>query len=446
MRDMPEHQGIAALLSGAHINYFHCLKIVEILKETEADSKNFFGQYGSQRMKDWREIVSLYQQDSLYLAEAAQLLSQNVVYEIPGLRKSLVRCDNVEEECDKQEESSHRKEKELLEEFARECKELGVEGKELRKEVIELAKDLPSVYKEVAEQVKGLDKACAAYTNFMVGMLDEGTTHQVVENLRFLVEQGNVTTYEWKYREKPIAVEEPIMVFEEEKEDGAGDSGGIDFGDDEIDFGGDDIDFGDSGAEIDFGDEIDFGESGAIESDAIDFSAVDMSDIVVEEGGMAGGVARDEEALSLLDNRRTRAIIIDELEELRGFLEQRLVESTAEGSKYSLVSVGGQESEASLRSMIAAVAAVLGTLNTPKMRQLQLIRGSPEVVGRLVDRLKAKQAQVTRVVSSREGIKRKRREAGEERTEVGNSLFVKSSRFIRAFNEMIPITSGEQAT
>jgi len=420
MRDMPEHQGIAALLSGAHINYFHCLKIVEILKETEADSKNFFGQYGSQRMKDWKEIVSLYQKDSLYLAEAAQLLTQNVVYEIPGLRKSLVRCDNVEEECDKQEGSSHRKEKELSEEFARECKELGVEGKELRKEVIELAKDLPSVYEEVAEQVKGLSKACTAYTNFMVGMLDEGTTHQVVENLRFLVEQGNVTTYEWKYREKPITVEEPIMVFEEEKEDC--DSGNIDFGDDKIDFGGDDIDFGDSGAEIDFGDEIDFGESGVVESDAIDFSAVDMSDIVVEEGGMAGGVARDEEALSLLDNRRTRAIIIDELEELRGFLEQRLVESTAEGSKYSLVSVGGQESEASLRSMIAAVAAVLGTLNTPKMRQLQLIRGSPEVVGRLVDRLKAKQAQVARVVSSREGIKRKRREAGEERTEVSRQL------------------------
>merc|ERR1712126_24159 len=185
----------------------------------------------------------------------------------------------------KQEESSHRKEKELLEEFGRECRELGVEGKELRREVIELAKDLPSVYKEVAEKVKGLDKACATYTNFMAGMLDEGTTHQVVENLRFLVEQGNVTTYEWKYREKPIAVEEPTMVFEEEKEENNADSGGIDFGDDEIDFGGDEIDFGDSGAEIDFGDEIDFGESGAVENDAIDFSAVDMSDIVVEEGG-----------------------------------------------------------------------------------------------------------------------------------------------------------------
>ena len=217
----------------------------------------------------------------------------------------------------------------------------------------------------------------------------------MVENLRFLVEHGNVTTYEWKYREKPITVEEPTMVFEEKDEDnGAPDSGGIDFGDDEIDFGGDEIDFGgDSGAEIDFGDETEFGESPTDDA-PIDFSAVDMSDIVVEEGGMAGGVARDEEALRLLDNRRTRAIIIDELEELRGFLEQRLVESAGEGSKYSLVSGGGQESEASLRCMVGQVAAVLGTLTTAKMRQLQLIRGSPEVVGRLVDRLKAKQAQV----------------------------------------------------
>lgn len=37
------------------INYYHCVKIVEILKETEANSRNIFGRYSSQRMK-----VSLY--------------------------------------------------------------------------------------------------------------------------------------------------------------------------------------------------------------------------------------------------------------------------------------------------------------------------------------------------------------------------------------------------
>ena len=32
MLDMPEHQGIKELLTGAHINYFHCIKIVELLR------------------------------------------------------------------------------------------------------------------------------------------------------------------------------------------------------------------------------------------------------------------------------------------------------------------------------------------------------------------------------------------------------------------------------
>ena len=49
------------------INYFHCLRIVEILKETEAASKNLFGRYSSQRMKDWQEIVRLYEKDGVYL-------------------------------------------------------------------------------------------------------------------------------------------------------------------------------------------------------------------------------------------------------------------------------------------------------------------------------------------------------------------------------------------
>ena len=31
--DMPEHEGIKQLLTGSNINYFHCLKIVDILRE-----------------------------------------------------------------------------------------------------------------------------------------------------------------------------------------------------------------------------------------------------------------------------------------------------------------------------------------------------------------------------------------------------------------------------
>jgi len=116
---MPAHDGIASLLSGAckqlkqvnlslwnsqeratmeiilltDINYFYCIKIVEILKETEADTKNLFGRYGSQRMKDWQEILRLYEKDNVYLAEAAQMLMRNVNYEIPNIKKQMQKLE-----------------------------------------------------------------------------------------------------------------------------------------------------------------------------------------------------------------------------------------------------------------------------------------------------------------------------------------------------------------
>ncbi len=37
--------------SFSDINYFHCLRIVEILKDTESGTKNIFGRYSSTRMK-----------------------------------------------------------------------------------------------------------------------------------------------------------------------------------------------------------------------------------------------------------------------------------------------------------------------------------------------------------------------------------------------------------
>ncbi|KFQ32873.1 CDK5 regulatory subunit-associated protein 3, partial [Mesitornis unicolor] len=67
IQDMPENEEIAQLLAGAYLHYFHCLRIVEILKGTEASTKNLFGRYSSQRMKDWQEIVALYEKENTYL-------------------------------------------------------------------------------------------------------------------------------------------------------------------------------------------------------------------------------------------------------------------------------------------------------------------------------------------------------------------------------------------
>ena len=118
---MPEHETILELLSGSctfpligkldvlllwngwrvlcfsDINYFHCCQIIEILKETEADTKNLFGVYGSKRMKEWQEIVRLYQKDSVYLAEAANILLRNVKYEIPNIKKQIAKFKQLQQ-------------------------------------------------------------------------------------------------------------------------------------------------------------------------------------------------------------------------------------------------------------------------------------------------------------------------------------------------------------
>ena len=192
-------------------------------------------------------------------------------------------------------------------------------------------------------------EACDAYQDFVKVTLDEGVEEKVIENLRFLIQHGDITTYEWKYGEKPISVEQAELAFVDGDEDTAADQ--IDF-DDNIDFGDSTVD---SGA-VDFGEgeEIDFGDSGNEEvidfggddGDAVidfDIDSVDTSAIVVEAGGLAGGVAREEEALSLLDNRRTRALLLDELEELAGFLGQRLVEMESTSNKFSLSGSAGQQ-------------------------------------------------------------------------------------------------------
>ena len=400
MGDMPEHEGIKNLLTGSNINYFHCLKIVEFLKETEKDSKNFFGSYGSQRMKDWQQIVKLYQGDNIYLAEAASVLSQNVVYEGPGLKKVIAKCDTSEQECDKKEESIKRRINELELEYKKQCQELGITGDgSIKKEIIDLAKGLPELYDRLGEDAKKLLDSCKMYRSFVQSSRDCDLTEDVLGNLGFLVEHGNVTTYEWKYREKPISVENPEIIFEDEDEDEDKenpDDAEIDFGDDQ------EIDFGDDIGEIDYGDmEIGEGET----ADVIDFGDVDVSamGIVVEEGGLAGGVARDEEALSVLDNRRTRTLILDELEELAGFLSQRLAEKSSSSAKFSLISAVSEEcDEDGLRERLHTVERMSGQLSEPSMLQLQLIRSSPEVVNRLVDKLKGQTSQ-TCLISTADG-------------------------------------------
>ncbi|TRY63647.1 hypothetical protein TCAL_03583 [Tigriopus californicus] len=437
--DMPEHPVIKELLSGTNINYFHCRQIVEILKETEKDSKTFFGSYGSQRMKDWQAVISLYQNQHVYLAEAAQLLSQSVTYEIPGLKKQVAKAVQVQEECDKKEKDNLRKAKDFQHDFDKSCQQLGIPGQHLRQEIIALMKSLPETYQTVASDCRKLKKARELYAHFMRSTMENNAHNddpsqakvdfdlQVLPTLDFLIEHGNVTTYQWIHGEAPLSVEAPALDFGPNALEAVNDEA-IDFGDD-IDF-GEDIsaapgeDGQENGGDIDWGDldemgpeegEIDWGEvSQAV--DSVEDSAV--IGITVEEGGVAGGVARDTEALSLLDNRRTRTLILDDLTELECFIQQRLRELELQDEGKFVLGGGGNMTESEdphlMRSMVHEIRSVVSVLTAGQLHHLQLIRSSPKYVDRLVDSLKSKLELVDRMHALNQALSDRRDQAIQE--------------------------------
>ncbi|KAM3967080.1 CDK5RAP3 protein homolog [Aphomia sociella] len=398
IQDMPAHDDIAALLSGSYINYFHCQKIIEILKETEADTKNLFGRYGSQRMKDWQDVVRNYERDNLYLAEAAQMLVRNISYEIPGLKKQIAKEEQMQAECEKRHTDYLKNEASSKSEFLTLCRQLGIQGNKIKRELVDRLQELPEIYDKIGKSLKPLLPGIELYAAFTKYVLGDRAT-DVVTLLQYVVEHGNTTVYEWSYGEPPLSIEpDPIHIELDDDDQAAGDQ--IDFGDNVNDV----IDFGsiDSSAAIDFGDgdaaaEIDWGNIDAAPEN-VDLSAsiadvsLEESGIVVEEQGMGGGVARGKDALTLLDNPTTRNQFIDQLVELESFLKMRLYETNTsnDSHSFSLIEQLPTESSAALTAMLDAVQVAASRLTAPEVNHLHNVKHSPRYVDVLTAQLKQK--------------------------------------------------------
>uniref|UniRef100_A0A182QMX8 Uncharacterized protein n=1 Tax=Anopheles farauti TaxID=69004 RepID=A0A182QMX8_9DIPT len=398
--DMPAHDELLQLLSGAHINYFHCLRIVEILKTTEADSKNVFGRYGSQRMKEWQEIVKMYEKDSLYLAEAAQILMRNISYEIPGLRKQIKHLEQLSEEAEKKIEDLARSEKVVRGEFQHMCKQLGVKGENLRQELVDkVFNDLPGMLARVASSVTPLKKAIELYGTFVEGS-------ECLPLLKHVLGKGNTTVYEFVYGEAPLAIEEPPVKFVTQQDQEHADDGAIDFGDDggAIDF-GDELNVAADGAvELEVGD-IDWGvaaEAPVADDNVIDFNiSLEESGIVVEKDGNMGGVAKGDEAYTVLDAQQYRDRFVNDLLELQLFLKMRLHQlgssDKAQMLSFAIMDKFGDHDEKSVAGMLAEVEIVYADITDELMQHLLQIKHSPVYVDILTSNVMQKLASIEKM-------------------------------------------------
>ncbi|XP_066119934.1 CDK5 regulatory subunit-associated protein 3 [Saccopteryx bilineata] len=418
IQDMPESEEIAQLLSGSYIHYFHCLRIVDLLKGTEASTKNIFGRYSSQRMKDWQEIVALYEKDNSYLVELASLLVRNVNYEIPSLKKQIAKCQQLQQEYSRKEEEGQAGAAEMREQFYHSCKQYGITGDSVRRELLSLVKELPSQLAEIGAAAQSLGEAIDLY-QACVGFVCESPEEQVLPMLRFVQKRGNATVYEWRTGTEPSVVERPHL--EETPEQVEEDA--IDWGDFGVEVPSEGTDSGISAqaAEIDWGISLE-SDSKEAGGDGVDWGDTAALQITVLEAGTQApeGVARGSDALTLLEYPETRNQFIDELMELEIFLSQRAVEMSEEAdilsvSQFQLAPaiLQGQTKE-KVVTMVSVLQDLIGRLTSLRMQHLFMILASPRYVDRVTELLQQKLKQSQLLALKKQLMVQKQQEALEE--------------------------------
>uniref|UniRef100_A0A8B9R5N0 CDK5 regulatory subunit associated protein 3 n=1 Tax=Anas platyrhynchos TaxID=8839 RepID=A0A8B9R5N0_ANAPL len=395
LRDMPEHPEIRQLLAGS------------------GEATNLFGRYSSQRMKDWQEIVALYEKENTYLAELASLLVRSVSYEAPALRKQISRCQQAQQDFARREEECQLAAAELRERFYASCKQYGITGDNVRQELLALVKELPSLLSEIGAGASALTEVGPCWDGGCSGSfaVPPSSAEPVLPLLRHVGRRGNTTVYEWRTGLEPVRVERPEVqeVPEQPKEDAVRAALRCCSGLGRPAATRRDLGTSDGAATGGAQDEIDWGIAPVVLWGwGTPFSAPPP---------VPEGVACGSEALTVLELAETRNQFLDELMELELFLAQRLAEMEEEAdvlaaSQFQLAPPALQgQSSPRVASLLASTRALLGQLGTRRMQHLFIILASPRYVDRVSELLQQKLRQAELLLAKREALGQKRQEA-----------------------------------
>ncbi|CAI9719934.1 Hypothetical predicted protein [Octopus vulgaris] len=427
LKTLPDVNEVVDIMKNSKITYFHVKEIMSLLsQDSESGKKNILGQYSNELTKAWSEILNLYEKNNLYLAESGQIMSRNVNYEIPDLKRQIARCQQIEKDCFKKESDNTSKAADYKHKYQNSCKKYGIKGDKIKVELFELAKELPQLLCDLTNAVKSLNPVVDYYGNFIDFIVERNDfSGDSLPMVKFIINKGNCSMYEWRTGQPPITIIDEHQLTIEEQNDKCAQDDSIDWGNieesNEVNF--EDIDFDMSQITVESSENnetnggIDWGD----DTETTDKTSKEPAKIKER------GVARGNDALTVLEALDTRNLLMEDLMELEFFLNQRLNElrepvNTLSMSQFENASQDILLSPEDISSMINLVKTAWDLFALEHTKHLLQIKRSPKYVERLEESLRQNLILADKMVFQEKEMARRRQEAQREEGELQPKL------------------------
>ena len=158
-----------------NFTFFHANKVFDLYLAYCKDdsnertvSKSLFNNYNDADLSTWDNITHAYKKNNIYMGEAARVMKQNTVYEIPALKKNIARVDKRIGDIDRKIAEYEKSITESKQNLISKCKELKIKGINYRPELTARAVDLVPALNNIQKDIQNsaLENACEFYTVF----------------------------------------------------------------------------------------------------------------------------------------------------------------------------------------------------------------------------------------------------------------------------------------
>jgi hypothetical protein len=436
------------------LTYYDAMEIMNILKRTveDAESKTLFGGYKVKSLKDWDEIIKAFNSNNVYLADAAQILVQIALYEIPGLKKAIERAQKQITEYNHKDSEQVKAIQTYKTQFNQACAEFGIEGKDIKAELVKSASDeLPKLFDKISSLTQKIEtsEAIKYYDAFMKINRGENTVNTAEEDLATLIyvqSHGNDSLINYK-KNTNLGIElvdSSANNAQNNANNSSANTGAI-----EINWGDFDLGTGSSNtptastevtpaeipvesAPLEIKWDIDVSGSGSAAANDSDISNFEItienegessitSDEFTVSGGQEFNSAPVSSSESILANSTVRNKFLDSLFELDSFLSQRLAELKVEEKSNTtpIIAINNSDegkivqqynSSEAVQKLLSHVQSILQVIDGEKFKQFLEISHSKRFVDRLGESITSKLEVSNKLQIGRTELQRKKDE------------------------------------